>query len=63
MSKLKSLYRFLSPKHQSVFLEYKVDFKPRFGQGKPGHKALTEIINDNRKIYVDHLNYFLEFKK
>ncbi len=62
MSKLKSLYRFLSPKHQSVFLEYKVDFKPRFGHGNPPHKGLTDAINSNRKIYADHLNYFLEFK-
>src|SRR5688500_14240576 len=63
MSKLKALYRFLSPKHQSVFLEYKVKFKPRFGQGKPPHKQLYDIINQNREEYKILLNGFLSYKE
>ena len=53
---LKSLYRFLSPAWQNLFMEYKVNFKPRYGYGKPTHTSLNEIINRNRPIYIDILN-------
>jgi hypothetical protein len=49
---LKRLYRFLNPSYQSVFLDYKVDPKPRYGHGKPAHKELFEIINNNRAEYL-----------
>lgn len=48
---LKSLYRFLSPRFQTLFLEYKVAMKPRYGHGLPAHKGLYEIINGQRGIY------------
>lgn len=60
---LKSLYKFLSPKHQSLFLEYKVDFKSRYGHGKPAHPQLEKIIAQNRDAYSLHLNDFLKFKE
>ncbi len=59
---LKSLYQSISPKFQKVYLEYKVNPKPRFGHGKPPHGLLYEIINQNRAIYESHLNLFLEYK-
>jgi len=60
---LKSLYRFLSPKFQNVFLEYKVDFKPRFGHGKnEAHPQLYGIINSCREDYKQHLKSFLTYK-
>lgn len=62
MSKLKSLYHFLSRKHQPVFLEYKVDFKPRHGHGKPVHPQLSKIIGANRELYAENLNAFLQHK-
>jgi len=48
---IKQIYRFLNPKFQNLFSEYKVDFKPRYGHGKPAHKELLDIINKNRNNY------------
>lgn len=63
MNFLKSFYKFLSPKHQALFLEYKVDFKPRYGHGKPAHPFLQQIIEQNRSSYSALLNDFLKFKE
>jgi len=62
MSKLKSLYHFLSPKRQNISLEYKVDFKPRHGHGKPPHPQLYSIIDANRGLYAENLKNFLDYK-
>lgn len=37
-------------------MDYRVNFKPRYGHGKPAHNTLYEIIDRNRKHYVDVLN-------
>lgn len=50
---LKQIYRFLNPRFQQIFLDYKVDMKPRYGHGKPPHDMLYRIINDNRPAYID----------
>ena len=63
MNPLKSLYKFLSPKHQTLFLEYKVDFKPRYGHGKPPHPILNKIIGDHRDEYKNYLQSFLNYKE
>lgn len=60
---LKEVYKFLSPKHQNVFLEYKVKFKPRYGEGLPPHPELYSIIDANRKDYETVLNKALEYKE
>ena len=60
MDKLKSLYRFLSGKHQTVHLDYKVDVKPRFPE--TGHPQLKSIIEANRAVYATNLSAFLTFK-
>lgn len=60
---LKQLYRFLSPKFQNLFLEYKVDFKPRYGHGKPAHGQLFSIIDQNRQHYKNILSKALEYKE
>lgn len=57
--KLKSVYRYLSPKFQSVHLDYKVKAVPRYGYGKPANKYLYSIINENRQEYEKYLNDFL----
>lgn len=59
---IKQLYRFLSKRHQTVFLDYKVEFKPRYGHGKPPHKELYEIIDDQRSTYESVINSILENK-
>ena len=62
MSLIKSIYRFVSPKFQTLFNEYRVDFKPRFGHGKPPHDKLYSIVNNNRSEYSKTLKEFLNFK-
>lgn len=63
MRLLKSIYKFLSPKYQNLFLEYKVDLKPRYGHTKPSHNLLDHLISENRKEYSEYLNEFLQFKE
>lgn len=57
---IKSLYKFFSPRYQSLFLEYPVQFEPRYGYGKPPHQALYHIINQNRTAYNSFLSDFLK---
>ena len=60
---LRQLYQFLHPRFQNLFLEYKVDLKPRYGHGKPPHKLLYDIINSDRKEYALLLNEATGFKE
>jgi hypothetical protein len=60
---LKSLYRFLSPKFQTLFLEYPVRFEPRYGHGKPPHSLLQEIIHAHYNDYAARLEGFLQHKE
>jgi hypothetical protein len=62
INKLKSLYRFLSPKFQSVHLDYYVDPRPRYGYGKPPHPGLYEIINAKRDLYKSILEEALGYR-
>jgi predicted O-methyltransferase YrrM len=62
MNLLKSVYKFLSPKYQTLFLEYRVNFKPRYGSGKPPHDLLYQIINTQRDEYRKYLETFLNYK-
>ena len=67
MNKLISLYKFLSPKFQNVFLEYKVKTKPRFTPNSPTtipqpFTALNDIINGYREDYQKLLSFFLTQK-
>jgi hypothetical protein len=59
---IKGIYRFLNPKFQNLFMEYKVKFKPRYGNGLPPHKDLYSIISANREVYKDLLNKALAYK-
>lgn len=58
---VKSVYRFISGKFQNVFLDYKVQFKPRYGHGLPAHKGLLEIVEKNRASYVSTLESMLKY--
>ena len=60
---IKQLYRFLSPKFQNLFLDYPVDFKPRYGHGNPPHAALYDIIQANRGNYSRLLAKALDLKE
>lgn len=59
--KLKSLYKFLSKKYQTIHLEYKVDVKPRNEHGLPQHSLLNEIIKQNSATYHEFLSFFLNY--
>lgn len=59
---LKDLYRFVSPKYQNLFLDYKVAFQPRYGHGKPPHQPLYDIINQSRDTYQELLQGFLAYQ-
>lgn len=58
---IKQTYRFLNPRFQNLFLEYKVDLKPRYGYGKPAQQDLLKIIEANRSIYKGFLNKALTY--
>jgi hypothetical protein len=59
---IKECYRFLSPRFQNLFLEYRVTFKPRYGHGLPPHELLNKIIGKNREFYFFYLKKTLEYK-
>lgn len=59
---IKSIYRFLSPKYQNLFAEYKVDMKPRYGHGLPPHDLLYDIVNEHRDDYARFIDKALAFK-
>lgn len=61
--KIKDIYKFLSPKFQNLFLDYKVNLKPRYGYGKPAHELLYQLINENRPLYVELLNEAVKYKE
>ncbi len=60
---IKEIFKFLNPKYQNLFLEYKVDFKPRYGHGKPAHSDLFKIIDSNRDNYKDLIHKALSLKE
>ena len=60
---IKQLYRFLNPRYQNLFLEYKVKLKPRYGHGLPAHPELYKIIDANRETYIKLLKKALADKK
>lgn len=58
---LRQLYQFVNPNYQNLFLEYKVNLRPRYGHGNPPHKLLYEIINAERSEYAMFLNNVTTF--
>lgn len=60
---IKQLYRFLNPRFQNIFLDYKVDMRPRYGHGRPPHKGLYAIIDADRATYTRLLDKALTHKE
>jgi hypothetical protein len=60
---IKQLYRFLHPRFEKLFLEYKVEFRPRYGYGQPPHDLLYQLINANRTQYRELLEKALSYKE
>ena len=59
---LKSLYKFISNKYQTIHLEYKTVVKPRYGFGNPPHRLLYEKIDAHRHHYASLLQEILSLK-
>jgi hypothetical protein len=62
MTLLKSLYKLLSGKYQTVHYEYITKLKPRYGHGYPPHAHLLEIISKGNHQYAETLKGFLTYK-
>ncbi|MFM9984061.1 MAG: class I SAM-dependent methyltransferase [Flavobacteriales bacterium] len=62
IEKIKSAYKFISGRYQTIHLEYKTDVRPRYGYGKPPHPMLYDTINSNRQLYGDLLREILTLK-
>lgn len=60
---IKEIYKFISPSFQKLFLEYKVNFKPRYGHGLPPHSELYTIIDSKRDEYNVLLKKTLDYKE
>lgn len=59
---LKSLYKFISNKYQTIHLEYMTEVKPRYGFGNPPHRLLYEKIDAHRLHYASLLQEILSLK-
>lgn len=60
---IKQIYRFINPKFQNLFLEYKVNFKPRYGHGKPAHPELLKIVESDRENYKKIIDKAISLKE
>jgi predicted O-methyltransferase YrrM len=60
---IKALYKFLSPKFQKVYLEYKVDVSPRYGHGKPAHPELLAITQKQDETYASYLKAVAKYQE
>jgi predicted O-methyltransferase YrrM len=59
---LKTIYRFFSSRYQTLFLDYRVDMKPRFGHGAGGaHPLLLDIVRQGNDDYRSRLESFLKY--
>lgn len=59
----KDLYHFIHPRFQQLFLEYPVQFRPRYGHGLPPHRELYRLIDERRDVYRDLLGKALALKE
>ena len=57
---IRQLYRFLHPRFQNLFLEYRVHLRPRYGHGSSPHPQLFKIIDANRDSYCTILREALK---
>jgi len=58
---LKNVYRFVSPRFQTVHLDYRVEVQPRHGHGKAPLEPLYGIINEHRAEYARLLEKFTAY--
>lgn len=58
---LKNIYRFVSPRFQTVYLDYRVQVQPRHGHGKAPLQPLYDIIDARRAEYAQLLEKFSHY--
>ena len=60
----KNIYRLLSPKWQNVYLDYRVELKPRYSENSdlPYHEILYDIVRKNNDGYLNLLSQFIEYR-
>lgn len=63
MNLIKDIYKFINPRYQNLFLDYKVRFRPRYGYDKPPHQELYHIINTNRSAYQKWIEHALNYRE
>ncbi len=63
MAGFKHFLKLLSPKHQKLILEYPVDFRPRFGHGRPAHPGIYSLIDAGRNEYRRLLDQAYDYKE
>lgn len=63
MELIRQIYRFLNPRYQNVFLDYRVSFRPRYGNGSPPHPGLYSIIDSGRDNYKVLLKKSLAYRE
>jgi hypothetical protein len=63
LNKLRKLYRYVHPRYQTVFLDYQVDPRPRFGHGHPAHPLLLDIIRRHQDDYAHLLRIMLSYRE
>jgi hypothetical protein len=56
---IKNLFKFINPRYQNLYSEYRIDFKPRYGHGNPAHPKLHEVVNRGRNTYLVYLQKIL----
>ncbi|MCB0739192.1 MAG: class I SAM-dependent methyltransferase, partial [Bacteroidetes bacterium] len=61
LNKIKSFYRFISSKHQTIHLDYRVNMVPRWNNNSP-NEVLLDIIKSQDSIYAELLHGFLNYK-
>jgi hypothetical protein len=62
LKSLKRTVKYLLPKYQKIFIEYRVNPKPRYGYGLKPHQMLYDIMNKNRSIYEQFILEILSRK-
>lgn len=60
---LRNIYRFLHPRYQTIFLDYQVDPRPRYGHGQPVHPQLLNLVEAHRDDYVTLIKIILSYKE
>lgn len=63
MQKLKELFKIVSSSYQTINLEYRVVPKPKFGPQSRIYGRIKKIVEANRAIYLENLDFAVGLKE